>query len=57
MKRNLLKTSLKLQLSRETLRTLAEPQLLKASGGNDTGLTCAPEGGLRCFLPGSRGTC
>ncbi len=57
MKRNLLKTSLKLQLSRETLRTLAEPQLLKASGGNDTGLTCAPEGGLRCFIPGSRGTC
>jgi hypothetical protein len=36
MKKDVLKKSLKLQLHRETLRTLEEPQLLGAVGGSDT---------------------
>jgi hypothetical protein len=48
MKKDVLKRSLKLQLHRETLRTLEQPQLQDVVGGYYT-LTCACTGTFTCF--------
>ena len=50
MKKTVLKKSLKLQLSRETLRGLEEPQLLEAKGGFLTRpyVECTGTGTLLC---------
>jgi len=55
MKKNVLKKSLKLQVSRETLRFLEEPRLEAAHGGSLNGHTT---NGLRaCFEPASYCAC